>query len=83
MQSHQSVAPEFGPFELGNMEYWDDTQWLPVEGASISYSYGRVVDGTTVDVDAVCPPYGAAPSNATTFTVGSGVNCTPIGESAW
>lgn len=85
-KTDQATLPEFGPFTIGNFEYWDGYDWYPVEQGVLSYSYGRIVDGTVVDQDSVCPPYGATKLDDTPerdFRVGSQVECLEYGAQLW
>lgn len=85
-KTDKASLPEFGPFTIGNFEYWDGFEWYPVEHSTLSYSYGRIVDGTVIDQAAVCPPYGAAKLDDTLesdFIVGSGVECLEYGSQLW
>ncbi len=76
--------PEFGPYTLKNFEYWDGYDWLPVESATASYSYGRVVDGTVRDQASVCPPYGLQPvEGERAMRVGFGIECLEQDATIW
>jgi len=74
--------PSFAPTELTNMQYWDGYDWVDVDGATLTYGYGLIKDGTVVDQASVCPPYGVVPvTNG--FSVGSGLECLPDGAELW
>jgi len=79
----KAELPSFGPFTLGQFEYWDGYDWLPVEKTVLSYSYGRIVDGTKVDQDSVCPPYGAELVTGEAVRFGSGLTCLPNDTVLW
>ncbi|MBI2415871.1 MAG: hypothetical protein HYV33_04395 [Candidatus Kerfeldbacteria bacterium] len=80
-----SQLPTFGPFTLRDLEFWDGFAWAPIKRATLSYSYGRIVDGTSVDQNSVCPPYGAELYTGETagFRAGSGLNCLPQDTTLW
>lgn len=77
-----AALPEFTATDLTNMEYWDGYDWVPVDGATLTYGYGLIKDGTEVDPASVCPPYGVTLlSNG--FSVGSGLECLSDGVELW
>lgn len=83
-KTDKAALPTFGPFTVKNFEYWDGYEWGPVEHTNASYSYGRIVDGTTRDQASVCPPYGAESiPNEKGIRFGSGVGCAQIDTQLW
>ena len=75
--------PNLGPLVLGNMQFWDDAQWHTIPKAVLSYSAGDTDNGTQVEQAAVCPPYGAQPLDSVHFSVGSNLECAPVGSLIW
>ncbi|MDP3970986.1 MAG: hypothetical protein Q8P90_04810 [bacterium] len=76
--------PEFGPFTIGGFEFWDGYTWAPITSAYLSYSYGLVKDGTLIDKESVCPPYGAeAIDGKDSFKVGSDLECLELYSDLW
>lgn len=85
-KTDKALLPEFGPFTVGSFEYWDGYDWYPVEHATLSYSFGQVVNGTQVDQANVCPPYGAMALDDTPekdFRVGSTLSCLEQATQLW
>lgn len=79
-----SKIPAFGPFTLYDFEYWDGYTWQPIEQTYASYSAGKVVDGTSIDQAAVCPPFGIAPlEDKDGIIAGSTVPCTEYNTTLW
>lgn len=82
-RTDKATLPQFGPFTLGQFEYWDSYDWQPVQSGELSYSYGRILDGTVNDQASVCPPYGAEPAGKHSFQAGSSVICAADGSVVW
>lgn len=83
-KTNQADLPTFGPFTLGKFQYWDGYDWKPVQSATTSYGYGRIIDGTTNDVGGVCPPYGIqAGPDKRSFQAGSTLTCLENGAVLW
>lgn len=82
--TNKDALPEFGPFTLGEFEYWDGYDWQPIQSSDLSYSYGRIIDGTATDQASVCPPYGVkAMPGKEAFQVGSTLACLENGAVLW
>lgn len=84
-QTPGGTLPTFGPFQLGQMQYWDGYNWLDVPGATLTYGYGYIKNGTARDQASVCPPYGvtAAAKGSSLFSAGSGLTCLEQGAQLW
>lgn len=83
-KTDKTALPAFGPFTVKNFEYWDGYAWTPIDRTVLSYSYGRIVDGTVRDQASVCPPYGAESNVAEkVIRFGSGLGCPAIDTQLW
>lgn len=83
--SSNSTLPSVGPFNMNQFYYAEQGSTLqPVLSATVSYSYGRIVDGAVINQAMVCPPYGAASLGyGLGAQFGSGLNCLAQDSFLW